>query len=194
MVRQISLNEKLHLVVPVYADDGETIVAYVHSAPISRETFEAEFLLISKTFAAIHAEGLGIIAGPRVASLVLQKVAERQNDEVRAISLMNEIRRLSNVVMRTPEGWNSVPFQEVVDHHLLNGDDVAEVLNAIVFFIVTSAMQRRQDLKEMMGGAAKLWGARTTSSDFTAFVASLGTLTAPGTSGKTLVPASSVPF
>lgn len=94
-----SINERLHFVVPIYADDGDTISAYVHSAPISREVFEAHFLLISKTFTAFHTEGLGFLGGPRVASLMLNKVAEKIGDQTGAIALMNEIRRLSNVLI-----------------------------------------------------------------------------------------------
>lgn len=192
MVKAFSVNEKLHLVIPIYADDGETITAYAHSAPISREVFEAHFLLVSKTFAAIHSEGLGIIAGPRVASLVLAKVAEKMQDPMGAMSLMNEIRRLTNVVMRESTGWEMVPFQDVVDRSILDGGDLAEVTNAIVFFTVTSSMQRRQDLKEMMGGAARLWGAQTSSLDFTAFVASLTTSTGTGGTATIQRPVSSV--
>jgi hypothetical protein len=175
MVKPLTISEKLHLVIPIYGDDGETITAYVHSAPISREVFDAHYLLIAQTFSAIHAEGLGIIAGPRVASLLLHDVARKKRDEIGALALMNEIRRLSNVMVREATGWAPLPFQEVVDRKLISEDDLSEVANALVFFIVTSAMQRRADLKEMMDGAARLWGARTSSSDFTGFAASLAT-------------------
>jgi hypothetical protein len=195
MVRPLSLNEKLHLVVPIYADDGETIVAYIHSAPIMRETFEAHYLILSKTFAAIHTEGLGVIAGPRVASYVLHDVAKKSRDEMGAAALMNEIRRLTSVCLRNNDGWENMQFQDTVDLGRLAPDDVAEVLNALVFFIVTSAMQRKQDLKEMMDGAARLWGARTSYLDFTAFAASLGTSTQTAdTVSKRLHRASSVPY
>lgn len=110
----MKINEKLHLVMPVYDEDGKTC-AWVHSAPVSREVFEAHFLLISKTFSAIHAEGLGDIAGPRVAGLIMKRIAERGKDEEAEASLRNEIRRLTNVSMRTKTGWDMVPFQEAID-------------------------------------------------------------------------------
>jgi hypothetical protein len=192
MVRQLSLSEKLHLVIPVYAADGETVTAYVHSAPISREVFEAHFMLLAKTFAAIHASGLGIVAGPRVASLLLSRTAEEQRDELGALALMNEIRRLTNVSLRTPQGWDALPFQHVADQGMLDAEDLAEVTNAIVFFIVTSSMQRKTDRKMMMDGAARLWGAQTSSLDFTAFVASQRISTIPAPTVK--VPESSGPY
>lgn len=178
MVAPLTINEKMHLTIPIYGGpDGETIIAWIHSTPISRETFEAHFLLLGKTFAAIHAGGLGMVAGPRVASLLLAKVAEQNRDEMGALSLMNEIRRLTNVVIRGGAGWETMPFQDVLDRAALDLDDLAEVTNAIVFFIVTCAMQQKRDRREMMDGAARLWGARTSSLGFTAFVASLTTWT-----------------
>jgi hypothetical protein len=171
----MKLNEKLNLVVPVYEDDGETIRAYVHSTPISREVFEENFLLISKTFTDIHARGLGEVAGPRIASMMMKAVAKSQRNEAQALSLMNEIRRLTNVLVRTDKGWEMIPFHEVVERKTISDDDLSEVENAIVFFIVISAMQRRQLLHEMLPGAASLWGAQTSLLGCTAFAASLPT-------------------
>lgn len=155
---------------------------YVHSTPISAETFEANFLLVSKTFSAIYGEGLGSVAGPRVAAMMLRRVAKATGDEASAVALMAEIRRLSNVLAPTPAGWDTVPLEQAVSQGTLSKEDASEVENAIVFFTVASAMHRRQDLKEAMDGAASLWGAQTTSSSFTAFRDSLPRSTAPETS------------
>lgn len=189
----MKLNEKLHLVVPLY-DDNEAIYAYVHSAPISREVFEANFFLLSKTFTAIFAEGLGEIAGPRVASLVMRKISKQHNDEAGAAALMNEIHRLTNVLVRSPSGWAMTPFQECVDKGTIDADDLAEVINAIVFFIAVSAMTARQQRRDMLAGAARLWGAQIVSSDCTAFAASLKTSTETANTGAIPTPASSVPY
>jgi hypothetical protein len=173
MARPLSLNNKLHLVVPIYDnDDGDKITGYVHSTPISRETFEAHFMLVSRTFSAIF-EGGGAM-GPRVATLMLQKIAESSNDPTEAMALMNEIRRLTNVVARGPNGWESTPFQDAVDHKTLSDDDIAEVSNAIVYFMLASAILRKRERKVLTESVTTL-GAQTSFSNFTAFVASLGT-------------------
>ena len=190
------LNEKLHMVVPLYSQDGdvETIYAYVHSAPISREVFEAHFMLISKTFAAIYGEGLGEIVGPRVAKLIMMEVAKRTRDMEGATALINEIRRLTNVVTRGPGGWVTIPFQDAVDRGDLDADDLAEVENAICFFTVVSATHKKQILQAMLPGAVALWGGQTSSSDCTGFVASLRTSTATGNTGASQTPGSLVPY
>ena len=190
----LRMNERLHLVVPIYSEDEETVRMYIHSAPISREVFESSFMLISRTFATIHGSGLGDIAGPRVASLVLRQQATALGDIDGAISLMNEIRRLSNVTLRDSGVWTTLPYQEAVTKGLIDGDDMAEAENAIVFFTVASAMLKRQLLKELLPGAVRLWGAQTTSYAFTAFVDSLRTSNAAENTGETAVPVSLVPF
>lgn len=190
----LKVNEKLNFVVPVYADDNETIIAYVHSMPISREVFEAHFLLLSKTWAAIYAEGLGPLAGPRVASLMLHEVAKKMNDPHSALSLMNEVRRLTTVMTREHTGWVSIPFQDAADHKMLNEDDLSEVTNGIVFFTLASAMHRKKDLNLVLTGAAQIWGAQISSLDSTAFASSLVTSTTVGDTTRKHKQASSVPF
>lgn len=181
------IDDKLNLVMPLYrsASDGvEVIYAYVHSVPVSREVFEASFLLISKTFAAIHGEGLGEIAGPRIASLLLKEVGKNMGGAGQAF--MNEVRRLSAVVTRNGSGaWGSMPLQDAIDQKTLDEEDIFEVENAITFFIVESAMHRRKMLRLTMPGAATLWGAQISSLDCMAFVASLRTSTVTAVSAPT---------
>jgi hypothetical protein len=192
----LKINERLHLVVPIYptGEDTATPIAFVHSAPLTREAFEAHFLLLSKTFAAIYSEGLGEIAGPRVASLILREVSKKNRHEDSHRSLMNEIWRLSNVALKRPEGWVTVPFQEAIDQSLLDDEDLAEVENAIVFFIVASSMLQRRTAAEMLPGAATLWGAQISSHDFTAFAASLPTSNAIANTGESRKLGSSVAY
>lgn len=178
MLRKLSITDKFYLLIPIYADDDEEVIyGYVHSAPISREIFEANYMLLGRTFAAIYTSKLSVISGPRMASYLLASEAKEMGDPVAAIALMNEIRRLTNVMVRTDTGtWEALPFQEVHDRGLL-GDDLEEVTNAIVFFIVASATLRRTERKKMVDGAMKIWGALTSPLDFMEFAASLTTST-----------------
>ena len=177
MVKSISVNEKLHLVMPVFADEGDSVVAYVHSAPVSREVIEAHFMLFARTFSLIYQKGLSIVGGTGSAHMLLRMVAKDEDDEDGYVALMNEMRRLTNVMMRQPTGWEALPFQDVVDHKMLNEDDLSEVTNAIVFFTVLYAQHRRRDRKVHLDGGLKLWTAQISSLDFTAYSASLTTST-----------------
>lgn len=185
------LNQKLNLVIPVEQSNGTT--AYVHSVPISREVFERYHLVIAKTFARIFAMGLGEVAGPRVAALVMKSVAEElgQWDGPTGVEkgLIAEVRRLTNVI--APGG--PIPMQEAVDKKFFTPDDQSEVENAIAFFTVACSMLRRAQLAVAQDGLVQLWGGLTTSLNCTEFAASLLTSTGTGVL-KTQETASQVPY
>lgn len=194
-MKTLSISDKLYLTMPIYADDeGDTIVAYIHSTPISREIFEAHFSIIGQAFSRIYAGGYGMMSGPRIASLILHDVARETGDPHSALALMNEIRRLTNAMIRTEHGWETFAFQDVVDRRLINEDDISEVMNSIVFFTVCSSMHRKRDRKTMLTNALRMWGASISSLDFTAFTASHGTSNNGGHTTQSRVPVSSVVF
>src|ERR1700761_460096 len=154
------LDSKLHIIIPIYDDEGKTIIAHIHNAPISREVFSAHFDLLARTFAEIYSKGYGPLAGPRVAQHLMNKMAKAMGDEAGAAALTNEIVRLTNVSLRTERGWDALPYQQVLDQKMLAEEDLAEVTNSLVFFTVLSSMHRRMERKAMMIGAATLWAAR----------------------------------
>lgn len=190
----MNLDRKLNLVVPVDRADG--VKVWVHATPISRAVFETYFLTISKTFAAIYNQGLGAMAGPRIAGLMLKKVATEDGvwEGAGGVEggLLAEIRRLATLVCPADSagGWQQIPFQEAVDRKLLDEGDVSEVENILVFFIVASAMHRRADLPDVLGIASSLWSAQTTSSNSTEFTGSLQTSTETASIGEKAIQSS----
>lgn len=179
------IDRKLTLVIPVDTDKGEAIV---RSSPVSAAFFRRHFLVISKTFARLHNEGLGITAAPRIAAMMLAHVEREQlglspDDEAAPASpIMAEIGRRTMV---TFPGDQSVPWDQVVSAKMLTEDDIEEVQNAIVFFTVASSMYHRRDAEEMISGAARLWGARLESSTPTGSPNSSPTSNANANSGAT---------
>ncbi len=136
--------KSLNLVVPIETESG---VVHVHSAPIRRETFKQNFLILSKTMSAIYEEGLHNVAGPRIAAMMLQKIAEEAGEKVwEAVQngVMAEIRRLSNALVLTPDGWKSVPLETCVAQGYLTGDEVEEAEGFIVFFTCISHIHRNR--------------------------------------------------
>lgn len=183
----MKIDPKLNIVIPV--DIDANTVYHVYSSPISREVFQNYHMVIAKTFGAIYNEGLHFMAGPRVAAMILRTKAEEMGiwDGPNGVNmgLMNEIRRLTRVLMPSEKGWQEVLLQDVVDGQLMTEDDVSEVENALTFFIVTSAMHRRAALEPILNGAAKLWDAQITSSKCSEFAASLPKWTETVNSGGT---------
>jgi hypothetical protein len=190
----MKIDRKLNLVVPVERAPGETV--YVHSMPLGREVFERYFLVISKAFAAIYNEGLGFVAGPRVAAMLVRRVAEDmkvwEGPEGVQAGLVAEWRRLSNVLAPTAKGWDTIPLDQAIAQAFLDEDDASEVENAIAFFCLASAMHKRMELRAVLDGASKLWGAHVTSLNSTEYPASLPTSTAAENTGAKAI-ASPIP-
>ena len=93
----MQIDRSLNFVMPVERENG---TIYVHSMPISRQVFEANFLPISKTFTRLYTDGIGTTSGPRVAALMLREVATEMGiaDKIER-ELFAEIRRLTNVIL-----------------------------------------------------------------------------------------------
>lgn len=173
------INRKLNLVIPVDTDNG---TIYVHSTPISREVFEKYFLVISKTFAMIYRQGLEVVAGPRVAAMLLKTVATDLGvwEGVEGVEngLVAEMRRLTNIVIpKDGKGWDTMGLQDAIDRDLLDEDDVSEVEGAVTFFTCASSMHRKTELPAILAGMTSLWDAQTTSSSFTEYRDFLATST-----------------
>jgi hypothetical protein len=176
----MKINRRLNLVVPVHYDSE---VLHVHHVPISRQVFERYFLVISKTFAKIYTEGLGLAAGPRVAMLLLRATAEEMGvlDGPTGVEmgLIAEIKRLTHVIAANLEtgGWQQIPYPIAIARQMIDEDDAAELENALAFFTVASSGHRREDRDGILTGASKLWGGETSLLDCTEFLNSLPTST-----------------
>jgi hypothetical protein len=189
----MKIDQRLNIVIPLDIPGGG--VMHVHSTPISRDVFERYFMTIARTFSAIYNQGLGVIGGPRVAALLLRKVAEDAGewDGPAGVEygLMAEVRRLTNVVALDPTiGWTTLPYQDALDGGIVDPEDAAEVENAIVFFTVASAMHRRSEMGSIFDGLSSLWGAQTSSLNCMAFAASLPTSTETANTGARETPSS----
>lgn len=182
----MQINKSLNLVIPIEYEKGGQI--FVHSTPISREIFEQYFLVVSKSFANIFAQGLGAIAGPRVAYLMLKQTATEMGiwggETGVQNGLMNEIIRLSNVLIPDKKGWKSYPLHTVIAKGILDKDTVADIEGELVFFTLVSLMNKKNQVEGIMETVNGLWGSQTTSSGFMEFQSSLTTSTKVENSGE----------
>jgi len=190
----MQIDKKLNLVLTVDRADRASI--FVHSTPIRQEIFTRYYAIIAKTFTRIYGDGLGFLAGPRVAAMILRDVAKAQEQldgpGGAENGLLNEIKRLTAVIAPGISGWETLPFVEAVARKILSDDEVSEVENAIVFFIVASAMHRKSELTGVLDGAKAIWGGQIVSSTSTEYAASLPISTTAEASGAREI-ASSIP-
>ena len=188
----LRINRKLNFVIPVELDDGATV--YVHATPVGRETFESFFDVFGRTFTQIYSGGYGFTSGPRIAKLILAQTAKSigRLDGPMGVeaALFPEVRRLTNVVLPQNGRWGTIPFEEAVKTELFNEDDLSEVENAICFFILASAMNKKSELVSILQAVSSLWGAQVESSNCTEFAASLATSIPTDSSGEKATPSS----
>jgi hypothetical protein len=183
----------LNLVCPVETESG---VAYIHSMPIRPETFRQYFLVLSKTLNELYAQGLSQGTGPRIAALLLQKIAtdsgEWEGTAGVQNGLLNEIIRLSNVLACTEQGWRSLPISEALKQGILDERDVEEAKGFITFFTCVSHIHKRSEISAILNLMGRVWDTQTTLLNATEFAASLPILT-PAETFVATVPASSLP-
>ena len=161
----MKLDKNLYLVVPIETDDG---TAYVHSAPIRRETFKEYFLPLSETLNAIYARGLHTVAGPRIAGLMLRKIG---GEEIKP--LLDEIYRLSNVSVLGDRGWQSLGLADAAAQGYLDQDQVEEAEGFIVFFTCIWHVHRKSEVSSFLQPMRDLWDVQTTLMTLTEYRASL---------------------
>ena len=180
------IDKRLNLVVPVFREDGSRM--FVHSAPISSEVFENYFEIIGQVFTIIYTGGFNVFSGPRIAAMMLKKVAKErgiwEGPEGVKLGLVAEINRLTNVMaIGKNGGWEMIPFEDAKNKGMLEPFEISEVEGAVTFFILVSCMHKRVSQAEILAGATKLWDARTESLNCTDYMSSLQTLTAVENSG-----------
>lgn len=183
MANVVSLNKKLNLVVPLETDAGKF---WVHSVPLSKEVFEANYLVLTKTLSAIYTAGLGPAMAPRIAAMMLRDTAkEMEIEEQVQNNLVQEIYRLTNVLLPNPAGgWQTVPFAEVKMKKMVDDEALSEAENAIVYFIVASAVHIKKELPMAYQGLKSIWNAQITPLNVTAFSNSLMTSTSGDNTGE----------
>ncbi|MBD8128935.1 hypothetical protein IFU23_05650 [Pantoea agglomerans] len=180
----MKIARNMNLIAEVETENGQ---CWVHSTPISKEVYRQHFFILSKVFASIFSEGLGVVAGPRVAYLLLEKIAGDMNiwegeSGVRN-TLVNEIIRLSNFVYPVKgKGWDNQPLEVAIDKGIV---DLDEVIGELVFFTCVSAINKPDQAKTLMVSVAGLWNSQITSLNVTDWTASLPTLKPGGNTGGT---------
>ena len=185
----MKIDRNLNLVMQVQT--GRNGLVYIHSASISRSVFEQFYLELGKVFSqcfdSINQAHLALsapqLAYPALKSLAIKAGNWDGNGGVK-FGLINEIVRLTNVIMSTEKGWETIPFDVAVKREILDEDEEAETLSSLVFFTAISKVAPK-DLKNSfleMAGALRNW--EISSLDCTAFQNGLPIQTKPETTGK----------
>ncbi|MDM4036042.1 hypothetical protein QTO45_11730 [Escherichia coli] len=180
----MKIARNLNLIIPVRTEKGN---GWIHATPISKEVFKEHFFILSKTFSAIFSEGLGVVAGPRIAFLMLERISRDSNiwegDKGVRNTLVNEVIRLANLVYpEEGKGYDTIPLDMALERGIVEFDDVA---GELVFFTCVSSINTPEQTEQMMLAVSGMWNSRTSSLSLTEWIASLPTLKPVASSGAT---------
>jgi hypothetical protein len=188
---EAKLNKALNLVLQVDSDRGPI---HVFAQPLARSIFEANFRLMAKAFASLYMENLVAVSGPKVAALLLLEQAEDTGKRHEAEELLNEMRRLTNVLVPRVSnngsggGYETIMYFEARKKGLISDDEAADIEGAVCFFTLVLRVGSPGQREGLLNGLRILWNAQTTSSNIMAFQASLATSTQAATTGPSATP------
>ena len=180
----MKISRNLNLIIPVRTEKGN---GWIHAPPISKEVFKEHFFILSKTFSAIFSEGLGVVAGPRIAFLMLERISRDSNawegDKGVRNTLVNEVIRLANLVYPVEgKGYDTIPLDMALEREIIDLDEVA---GELIFFTCVSSINSPEQAKGTMDVVNGIWSTQCSSLNLTEWIASLPTLKSAASSGAT---------
>jgi hypothetical protein len=176
-VGEAKLNRKLNLVVKVESDRG---TLHVVAQPVPRSVFEDNFLIMCRAYSMVYSNGLGLVTGPQAAPLLIKLAAKELEQAEKGDMLIQEIRRLTNVLAPSSNGvggYEVIDFMDAVRRHLIDEDAAAEIEAAICFFTLAYRAGSHRQMTAATAGLDLFWGAETSALTISDYQRSLPMLT-----------------
>lgn len=173
----MKIDKKLNFVSTISRDDGSLI--YLHVVPFPYEVVENHCLLLGSMFNNFFSL-VGTVGAPRVAAMMLRKTlkAQQENGLIPAgtPTIVDDIQRLATVIWSDAGVWKSSPLDTALKQGILSDDEYREVEGEVVFFMVSSAIQKANLIVPTIGKALEMYSGQLVSLNATAFKDSLLTL------------------
>ncbi|HFK5764607.1 hypothetical protein OI909_12335 [Enterobacter asburiae] len=177
----MKIDKKLNLVTNITREDGS--IVYLHVTPFPYEVVEEHCLLLGNLFTNFISQ-VGGLGAARVAAMMLRKKLQREQelrDEAnqQAPTIVDEIQRLTSVVWNDGGTWKTTSFDAAMKQGIISPDEYREVEGEVVFFMVSSAIQKAHLIAPTVGSVIGMFGGQLVSSSVTAFRDSLLTSNPP---------------
>lgn len=170
----MKIDKKLNLVTNITRDDGS--IVYLHVTPFPYEVVEENCILLGNLFTKFISQ-VGGLGAARVAAMMLRQSLKAEVDSGRQAgpTLVDDIHRLTVVIHNDGGQWKTVPLEVAFKQGIIDPDEYREVEGEVVFFMVSSAIQKASLLAPTVGTVIKMYDGQLTSSSVTAFRDSLQT-------------------
>lgn len=180
----VKIDKKLNLVTNITREDGS--IVYLHVTPFPYEVVEEHCLLLGNLFTNFISQ-VGGLGAARVAAMMLRKKLQREQElryeanqqAQQAPTIVDEIQRLTSVVWNDGGAWKTTSFDAAMKQGIISPDEYREVEGEVVFFMVSSAIQKRELISPTVGAVIGMFGGQLVSSSVTAFRDSLLTSNPP---------------
>jgi len=177
----VKIDKKLNLVTNITREDGS--IVYLHVTPFPYEVVEEHCLLLGNLFTNFISQ-VGGLGAARVAAMMLRKKLQRDQDlnaesGQQGPNIVDEIQRLTSVVWNDGGTWKTTSFDAAMKQGIISPDEYREVEGEVVFFMVSSAIQKAQLIAPTVGSVIGMYGGRLESLSVTAFRDSLLTSNPP---------------
>lgn len=177
----VKIDKKLNLVTNITRDDGS--IVYLHVTPFPYEVVEEHCLLLGNLFTNFISQ-VGGLGAARVAAMMLRKKLKREQElrdqanqpdhqSQQAPTIVDEIQRLTSVVWNDGGTWKTTSFDSAMKQGIISPDEYREVEGEVVFFMVTSAIQKAHLIAPTVGSVIGMFGGQLVSLSVTAFRDSL---------------------
>ncbi|WP_260206513.1 hypothetical protein [Klebsiella quasipneumoniae] len=179
----MKIDKKLNLVTNITRDDGS--IVYLHVTPFPYEVVEEYCVLLGNLFTNFVTQ-VGPLGSARVAAMMLKKRLKQEqearledgkslSDLPKSLTLVDEIQRLTVVIHNVGGQWKTTPLEVAFNQGIIDPDEYREVEGEVVFFMVSSAIQKANLIAPTVGTVIKMYDGQLTSSSVTAFRDSLQT-------------------
>nr|WP_275985835.1 hypothetical protein [Enterobacter quasiroggenkampii] len=177
----VKIDKKLNLVTNITREDGS--IVYLHVTPFPYEVVEEHCLLLGNLFTNFISQ-VGGLGSARVAAMMLRKKLQREQelrgeDNQQAPTIVDEIQRLTSVVWNDGGTWKTTSFDAAMKQGIISPDEYREVEGEVVFFMVSSAIQKAHLIAPTVGSVIGMFGGQLVSLNVTAFRDSLQTSNPP---------------
>ncbi|HBW1512090.1 TPA: hypothetical protein MEH66_000416 [Klebsiella quasipneumoniae subsp. similipneumoniae] len=170
----MKIDKKLNLVTSVTREDGS--IVYLHVTPFPYEVVEEHCVLLGNLFTNFVTQ-VGPLGSARVAAMMLRSRLKKAQAEglPDGPTIVDEIQRLTVVIHNVGGQWKTTPLEVAFNQGIIDPDEYREVEGEVVFFMVSSAIQKANLIAPTVGTVIKMYDGQLTSSSVTAFRDSLQT-------------------
>lgn len=169
----VKIDKKLNLVTNITRDDGS--VVYLHVTPLPYEVVEEHCLLLGNLFTNFISQ-VGGLGAARVAAMMLRKKIRKEQElsgESSGPNVVDEIQRMTSVIWNDKGTWKTTGLDSALKQEIISPDEYREVEGEVVFFMVSSAIQKPELIKPTVGIVIGMFGGQLTLSTATEWRGSL---------------------